>query len=480
VVALRLILAAVFAVAGVSKLADRAGSRQSMRGFGVPAALAPAMALLLPIGELACAAALLLPAWAALGGAGALTLLTLFVVAIAANMVRGRRPDCHCFGQLHSSPAGPVTLARNLVLAAIAAAIIWPERILGFAVVSGSLGTPKPFFGEGGGRMEIILIVAVAALWIFVLVALYQILRQNGRILRRLDAIEAKLGMSAQPTAASAAGLAVDTAAPDFRLARLDGGTTTLAGLREDSKRLLLFFTEPNCAACDGMLADVAKWQHEHADALVIVPIGRGDVEANRAKARAHGLHNVLLQKDNEVADAYRADRAPSAVLIAEGRVAAALAVGADAIRALVRQATMPPPLKKGDRVPSLRLRDLNGGTSDLAVLGGRATLLLFWNPACGFCQAMLDEVKAWERDRSDEAPQLVVISAGSPKSNREQGFRSRVLLDPPFNAGARFGAEGTPSAVLVDEQGRVASAVGVGAKSVMALAGASPIAVVR
>src|SRR5439155_7716211 len=161
----------------------------------------------------------------------------------------------------------------------------------------------------------------------------------------------------------------------------------------------------------------------------------------------------------------------PSAVLLAEGRVAAALAVGPEAIRALVRQATMPPPLKQGDPVPSLRLRDLNGGTTDLSVLGGRATLLLFWNPACGFCQSMLDDVKAWERDRAEETPELVVISAGSPKANRDQGFRSRVLLDPAFNAGTRFGAEGTPSAVVV-EDGRVASSVGVGAKAVLVLAG--------
>jgi hypothetical protein len=49
----------------------------------------------------------------------------------------------------------------------------------------------------------------------------------------------------------------------------------------------------------------------------------------------------------------------------------------------------------------------------------------------------MLDDVKAWERNRPKDAPQLVVLSAGSPKANREQGFKSRVLLDPTF-AGSR------------------------------------------
>src|SRR5204863_9817754 len=33
-------------------------------------------------------------------------------------------PDCHCFGQLHSAPAGPKTLARNGGLATLAASVL--------------------------------------------------------------------------------------------------------------------------------------------------------------------------------------------------------------------------------------------------------------------------------------------------------------------------------------------------------------------
>jgi hypothetical protein len=35
-----------------------------------------------------------------------LALLVLFIVAIAVTLARGRKPDCHCFGQLHSKPIG--------------------------------------------------------------------------------------------------------------------------------------------------------------------------------------------------------------------------------------------------------------------------------------------------------------------------------------------------------------------------------------
>ena len=63
---------------------------------------------------------------------------------------------------------------------------------------------------------------------------------------------------------------------------------------------------------------------------------------------------------------------------------------------------------------------------------------------------------------------------SGTPESNREQGFRSPVLLDQGFGAGSVLGAGGTPSAVIVDEYGIMASEVGVGAPAVLALAGAT------
>ena len=64
----------------------------------------------------------------------------------------------------------------------------------------------------------------------------------------------------------------------------------------------------------------------------------------------------MLLQADREVANAYLADGAPSAVLVRDGRVASPLAVGADAIGGIVVRAVLPPLMKKGDTVPSLRL----------------------------------------------------------------------------------------------------------------------------
>jgi hypothetical protein len=48
-----------------------------------------------------------------------------FAIGISVNLARGRTPDCHCFGQLHSAPAGWKTLARNRVLAVVAGFVLW-------------------------------------------------------------------------------------------------------------------------------------------------------------------------------------------------------------------------------------------------------------------------------------------------------------------------------------------------------------------
>src|ERR1051325_10730699 len=117
---LRLTLAGVFAIAGAATLADRAGSRRALTGFGVPDRLTASLAVGLPIAELAVAAALFTRDLAWAGAVGAALLLAVFVVAIALNMARGRATDCHCFGQLHSKPAGRPTLVRNGVLLTMA------------------------------------------------------------------------------------------------------------------------------------------------------------------------------------------------------------------------------------------------------------------------------------------------------------------------------------------------------------------------
>ena len=472
----RLALAVVFALAAVTKLADQAGARAAAIGFGVPERLAGPVAALLPVLELAVAVALLVPASTAAGAIGALALLALFASAIVRSMVRGEAPDCHCFGQLHSEPAGWRTLTRNGVLAGGAAFVLVAGR-------SDAGPSAVAWIGrlDGAGVVALAGGVAVAALAVF-MVAL---LRQHGRLLLEVDELRARLdhaGVAELPPPAP--GLGVGATAPPFSLDGLYGDTITLPALTAADRPVMLLFTDPGCGPCNALMPQIATWQRDHAGLLSIAVLTRGDAEQNRAKAREHGISSVWLDTDLAVYKAYEIPATPAGVLIdAEGRIASAAYAGADGIARLVRVVANPPvevipPMQIAQNgtvietdAPRIELPNLDG---ERIALGyeEHETLVVFWNPGCGFCQQMLGELRAFEHNPPDEAPRLVMISTGGADVNRAQGLRAPILLDDTFATGSAFGVTGTPSAVLVDRGGKIASAPAIGAPAVMALAG--------
>lgn len=70
-----------------------------------------------------------------------------------------------------------------------------------------------------------------------------------------------------------------------------------------------------------------------------------------------------------------------------------------------------------------------------------------------------------------------LIISSGSEDAIRAMGLRYKVALDATFSVGPPFGANGTPMAVLVDAEGKIASDLAVGADAVLALAKGAPVA---
>ena len=447
--AARRLLAAVFVVAGVAKLADRSGSRQALRDFGAPVPLAGPLALLLPLAELAVAGALLPTRSAWLGALGALSLLLLFSVAIGVNLARGRRPDCHCLGRLSSSPIGASTLLRNGALALLAGLVVSQGR-------SDAGASALAWLGDLTLAERVALFAGLFALARGAL-ALWPGIRRRVR------------------PAPSPSGLPVGAPAPAFRLRDLDGETVSVDALRAAGKPLLLAFVDPHCDPCEALLPELARWQRERAESLTVAVISRGSRKENLAKGLEHGLATVLLQEDREVSEAYQAHGTPSAVLVrSDGTVGSPLSQGAEAIRALVGEEAeeLSAAPQVGEPAPALRLPDLAGETVDLADFRGAEALVLFFAPDCGFCREMLPDLLAWEADPPPGAPSLLVVSTGTVEDNRAMGMRSPVVLERGFETGSAFGAAGTPSAVLVDREGRIASPVVVGAEDVLALAG--------
>jgi peroxiredoxin len=234
------------------------------------------------------------------------------------------------------------------------------------------------------------------------------------------------------------------------------------------------------------MLDDLKAWETSRPKgAPKLLVVSTGDVEENQAM----GLKSpVVLDPNFSVGRSFGASGTPSAVLIdARGRIASEVAVGAPPVMALANgedpAKAVPPPaaddgmddmpeaLPIGAQAPDLELPDLDGNPVKLAdVFAGNRTAVLFWNPGCGFCQRMVNDLKKWENKPPAGAPQLLFISSGSAEENRAQGLKSRFLLDDAFSAGSAFGTDGTPSAILVDADGKVASEMGVGAPDVMKL----------
>jgi methylamine dehydrogenase accessory protein MauD len=464
----RLLLAGVFVLAGVAKLMDSEGSRQSMVDFGVPRLLEWPFVWMLPLAEVAAGAALVPARTAWWGSLGAVAMLLLFITGMSVRLARGEKPDCHCFGKLYSTPIGGKALAREGVLAGLAALIVWqgPGARVGSLIRFDAL---RGFEWAALDWAAAMTILAAAGVWFA-----FHLLRQNGRLMLRLETVEASLGIDpAETSSEPEPGLPVDSPAPSFGLESLENRMVSLQELQARGKPVLLVFGEPGCSACEAMLPDLAQSQRGHAERLSIVLISAGDLETNRAKNAQHHLRDVLLQKGAEVSEAYQVTGTPSAVLIRDGKIASPLGIGNEAIRSLLARATLPPAVKKGDALPELRLPDLSGVSANLETVAGRRTMILFWNPGCGYCQQMLSDLKDWEQNRNEESPELLVISAGSLEEIRQQGFRSRVLIDQNFGAGQVFNVEGTPAAVMINEQGRVASEVSVGGSEVLRLAGA-------
>ncbi len=320
VLAIRLVLAAVFATTAVAKLAGPGTSLEGLRAFGVPRRAARPLAAALPIVEFAIAAVLLPTRTAVAGALAAVGLLVVFTGAVAHQLARGRRPDCNCFGRLQTKPIGPSTLVRNVVLLGLAS----------FAAVRG-LDDPGPSAIAWASDPLVATIGGLSMLAVAQAVLLVLLLRRHGQVLAQLDDV-----VEAEP----AAGLPVGTDAPEFELPDLVGEPVTLAALREPGLPVLLLFSDPACGPCERLLPEFGRWQQRWADELTLAVVSNAGLEQNRASASEHGLGLVLSQEKHTVSLAYGALGTPMAILVdPDGRIASPVAAGEAGIAELVAQA---------------------------------------------------------------------------------------------------------------------------------------------
>jgi AhpC/TSA family len=117
---------------------------------------------------------------------------------------------------------------------------------------------------------------------------LYGLVRQNGRVLARLENLEQRIGIGGPPAAAGLAGvphasgqgpvrgLAVGVPAPEFELPAADGRRVSLRALLGRGLPVLLVFSVPGCSHCDALLpqwpagstsiANASRWRWQAGD----------------------------------------------------------------------------------------------------------------------------------------------------------------------------------------------------------------------
>jgi len=130
-------------------------------------------------------------------------------------------------------------------------------------------------------------------------------------------------------------GLAAGTPAPGFRLPRVDGGELALEAYR--GRRVLLVFTDPRCGPCDELAPRLEALSRRTPEVRVLL-VSRGELEVNRAKVAEHGLtFPVGLQRHWEVSRDYALFATPAAYLIDEqGIILTDAAVGVEATLTLL------------------------------------------------------------------------------------------------------------------------------------------------
>lgn len=353
-----------------------------------------------------------------------------------------------------------------------------------------------------------LLALILISLWL----GFYEIVKQQGRILLRLDQLERaaetpgnrpeNLTEQAEP-----AGLAARSHFPAFRLPNLAGEPVALADLR--GKSVLLVHWNFECGFCELIAPDLSRLDASLQQRNVqLVLLSYGDVASNRAQAAEYDLRcPILLMKDDETVTPFERVGTPAAYLLdEEGRVAASLAVGADGVPALVRKAAGVEPdssaagngksqrkslssersltesrierngLPAGTPAPLFNLPDLQGRMVSLEGYRGRRVLLVLSDPHCGPCDELAPDLARlspkWERD--DLA--VVLVGRGRPEENRQKaeqhGFRFPVVLQEKWNLSKQYGIFATPVAFLIDENGVIATGVAVGRDAILALAG--------
>ncbi|MFN2460320.1 MAG: MauE/DoxX family redox-associated membrane protein [Candidatus Velthaea sp.] len=142
VLAVRVVVGAVFVVAGASKIGHADVFAAQIAAFGIlPRAVVAPMALVLPFLEVLLGGYLILGLFTRVAAWVAVLQLLVFAAAIATAVMQGRSLSCGCFGPNDTTVTSWPEVARDLALALLAAFVAW--RAPGMLALDRRIGDSK-------------------------------------------------------------------------------------------------------------------------------------------------------------------------------------------------------------------------------------------------------------------------------------------------------------------------------------------------
>jgi uncharacterized membrane protein YphA (DoxX/SURF4 family)/thioredoxin-related protein len=164
-------------------------------------------------------------------------------------------------------------------------------------------------------------------------------------------------------------------------------------------------------------------------------------------------------------------------LLIAASLTVAAVLVHSHRLRpphASINTSNAPQGLPVDSIAPAFELAAYAGGKSSLTqlLIDGKPLLLIFTNPNCGPCVVLFKEIKEWQESHSEQLT-IALISFGTIKENFVNVARNQlgqVLLQEAQEVAEKYGAKVTPTAVVVNTNGRIASPLAAGADEIRKL----------
>lgn len=359
---------------------------------------------------------------------------------------------------------------------------------------------------------QTVLGITVAMLGVFtagLALAIYQLIKQQGRLLMRLDQVERHLKLDAREAiergtvaldARGPAGLAIGTTLPGFRLRDLGERQIGLEDFR--GRGVLLVNWSARCGFCERMAPDLAQLEPALEQAGVqLLLVAHGPAEAERELAEELKLRcPILLAREGEI-EAFARLGTPMAYLLdGEGRVARPLAIGSDQVLALAREALpkgaggkkrLPGqrPLTEsriernglpvGALAPDFELPEARGGKVSLAEHQGKKVLLVFGDPSCGPCEQLAPHLIRLHELHRGNGLDLLLVGRGDLEENRKKaeahGYEFPVAVQRRWELSRKYGIFTTPAGFLIDEKGVIARGVAKGIEEILALVREAP-----